>query len=149
MFKKLTALYALIRKDARILWYALRHPARPAWLVPSVALIGLYLLMPKGEWTFYLFAAGLGFTWLATVPPTAAIVGKLFGVRYLGTLFGLTLLSHQIGGFLGAWLGGLSITRFGDYTWMWYADIVLAGLAALVNLPIRETPVRQSPAPAN
>ena len=59
----------------------------------------------------------------------------------LGTLFGLTLLSHQIGGFLGARLGGLSITRFGDYTWMWYADIVLASLAALVNLPIREAAV--------
>ena len=65
-------------------------------------LIALYLLAPKTPLTFYLFAAGLGFTWLATVPPTAAIVGKLFGVRYLATLFGLTLLSHQIGGFLGA-----------------------------------------------
>lgn len=104
-------------------------------------LVILYLMMPRTDWTFYVFAAGLGFTWLATVPPTAAIVGKLFGVRYLGTLFGLTLLSHQIGGFLGAWLGGLTITRFGDYSWMWYADIVLAALAALVNLPIREAPV--------
>ncbi len=104
-------------------------------------LVVLYLMMPRTDWTFYVFAAGLGFTWLATVPPTAAIVGKLFGVRYLGTLFGLTLLSHQIGGFLGAWLGGLTITRFGDYSWMWYADIVLAALAALVNLPIREAPV--------
>ena len=120
------------------------------WMYASRSiLIVLYLLSPRTDLTFYLFAAGHGFTWLATVPPTAAIVGKLFGVRYLGTLFGLTLLSHQIGGFLGAWLGGLSITRFGDYTWMWYADIVLAGLAALVNLPIRETPARQSPAPAN
>ncbi len=97
-----------------------------------------YLLMPKTEWTYYLFAAGLGFTWLATVPPTAAIVGKLFGVRYLATLFGLTLLSHQIGGFLGAWLGGLALVEFGNFNWMWYADIVLAAMAALVNLPIRE-----------
>lgn len=113
------------------------------WMYASRALmIALYLAAPRTDLTFYLFAAGLGFTWLATVPPTAAIVGKLFGVRYLGTLFGLTLLSHQIGGFLGAWLGGLSITRFGDYSWMWYADMVLAGLAALVNLPIREAPVR-------
>ena len=112
------------------------------WMYASRALmIGLYLLAPSSNLTFYIFAAGLGFTWLATVPPTAAVVGKLFGVRYLGTLFGLTLLSHQIGGFLGAWLGGLSITRFGDYTWMWHADMVLAGLAALVNLPIREAPV--------
>ena len=77
--------------------------------VSRAVLIALYLLAPKTELTFYLFAAGLGFTWLATVPPTAAIVGKLFGVRYLATLFGLTLLSHQIGGFLGAYLGGLAI----------------------------------------
>ena len=111
-------------------------------------LVALYLVMPKTEWTFYLFAAGLGFTWLATVPPTAALVGKLFGIRYLGTLFGLTLLSHQIGGFLGAWLGGISITLTGDYSWMWYADIALAALAAVLNLPIREAPVVRAPQPA-
>ncbi|MBP6109121.1 MAG: MFS transporter [Rhodocyclaceae bacterium] len=107
-------------------------------------LIAAYLLAPKTDWTFYIFAAGLGFTWLATVPPTAAIVGKLFGVRYLGTLFGLTLFSHQIGGFLGAYLGGLSIAAFGDFTWMWYADITLAVLAAIANLPIREAPVSRT-----
>ncbi len=107
-------------------------------------LIGLYLLVPHTEINFYLFAAGLGFTWLATVPPTAALVGKLFGIRYLATLFGLTLLSHQIGGFLGAYLGGLAIIQFGDYSWMWYADMALAALAALINLPIREAPVQQT-----
>ena len=101
-------------------------------------IIGLYLLAPKTAWTFYIFAAALGLTWLATVPPTAGLVGKLFGMRYLSTLFGLTLLSHQVGGFFGAWLGGLSIVHFGDYNWMWYADIVLALAAALINLPIRE-----------
>jgi len=105
------------------------------------ALIGWYLLAPKTALTFYVFAAGLGFTWLATVPPTAAIVGKLFGVRYLATLFGLTLLSHQIGGFLGAYLGGLAYEGSGNYQWMWYADMALAALAAVVNLPIREAPV--------
>jgi predicted MFS family arabinose efflux permease len=104
-------------------------------------LIAWYLLMPRTELTFYVFAAGLGFTWLATVPPTAAIVGKLFGIRYLATLFGLTLLSHQIGGFFGAYLGGLAITQFGDFSWMWYADMALAALAAFINLPIREAPV--------
>jgi len=103
--------------------------------------IGVYLAMPKTPLTFYLFAAVLGFTWLATVPPTAGLVGKLFGVRYLATLFGLTLLSHQIGGFFGAWLGGIALVRFGDFGWMWYADMALAFGAALVNLPIRETPV--------
>lgn len=104
-------------------------------------LVAWYLMMPRTEWTFYIFAIGLGFTWLATVPPTAAIVSKLFGVRYLATLFGLTVFTHQIGGFLGAYLGGWSITRFGDFSWMWYADIALATIAALANLPIREQKV--------
>ena len=95
-------------------------------------------MAPKTDITFYVFAAGLGFTWLATVPPTATLVGKLFGVRYLGTLFGLTLFTHQIGGFLGAYLGGLAIIEFGDYQWMWYADMALSLFAALINLPIKE-----------
>ena len=104
-------------------------------------IILIYLAAPKTAMTFYVFAAALGFTWLATVPPTAGLVAKLFGVRYLATLFGLTLLSHQIGGFFGAWLGGLSFVKFGNYNWMWYVDIALALAAALVNLPIREAPV--------
>ena len=104
-------------------------------------LIALYLAAPKTEWTFYAFAVGLGFTWLATVPPTAALVGKLFGIRYLATLFGLTLLSHQIGGFLGAYLGGLVFEANHDYQWMWWADIALSAMAAFINLPIKEAPI--------
>lgn len=116
------------------------------WIYASRAvLVALYLLAPKTAWTFYLFAAALGATWLATVPPTAGLVGKLFGVRYLATLFGMTLLSHQIGGFFGAWLGGLAIVHTGDYSWMWYADMALALAAALVNLPIREAAVVRPP----
>jgi predicted MFS family arabinose efflux permease len=106
------------------------------------ASIALYLLAPKTALTFYAFAAALGLSWLSTVPPTAGLVAKLFGTRHLATLFGLTLLSHQVGGFFGAWLGGLALTRFGDYSWMWYADIVLALGAAIVNLPIREAGMR-------
>ena len=118
-----------------------------AWMYGSRAvLVMLYLALPKTEWVFYGFAIGLGATWLATVPPTAAIVGKLFGVRYLATLFGLTLLSHQIGGFLGAYLGGLVLSANGDYSWMWWADIVLAGLAAVIHLPIRELPIEPAQA---
>lgn len=104
-------------------------------------IIAAYLAAPKTEWTFYIFGVGLGITWLATVPPTASIVGKLFGIRYLATLFGLTLLSHQVGGFLGAWLGGLAFEASGNFQWMWYADIALSAAAALVSLPIREAPV--------
>jgi len=109
------------------------------WMYGSRAIaIAIYLMAPKTAFTFYIFAAVLGFTWLATVPPTAGLVGKLFGTRYLGTLFGFALLSHQIGGFFGAWLGGITFAQNGSYEWMWYADIALAIAAAFVNLPIRE-----------
>jgi predicted MFS family arabinose efflux permease len=130
---------------------ALGQRYRMKWLLALMyasraLIIALYLVAPKTAWTFYIFAAALGFTWLATVPPTAGLVGKLFGTRYLSTLFGLTLLSHQVGGFFGAWLGGLAFVRFGDFSWMWYADILLALAAALVNLPIREAPVHAAAA---
>ena len=109
------------------------------WMYGTRALaVAAYLALPKTAETFYAFSAVLGLTWLATVPPTAGLVGKLFGTRYLATLFGLTLLSHQIGGFFGAWLGGLAIERAGSYDAMWYADMALAAAAALVNVPIRE-----------
>lgn len=101
-------------------------------------MIAFYLFFPKTPGLFYIFSAGIGFTWLATVPPTAGIVGKLFGPRYLGTLFGLTFMTHQIGGFLGAWLGGIAISYSGSYLWMWYGDIALAAAAAMVNLLIHE-----------
>ncbi len=112
------------------------------WLYASRAVaIALYLAAPKTSLTFYVFAAVLGVTWLSTVPPTAGLVGKLFGVRYLATLFGLTLLSHQIGGFFGAWLGGIALVSTGSYQWMWFADMALALGAAVVNLPIKEAPL--------
>jgi MFS family permease len=120
--------------------YRMKSLLAVIYTVRAVAILA-YLMLPKTALTFYLFAMVLGFSWLATVPPTAGLVGKLFGMRYLATLFGLTLLSHQVGGFFGAWLGGLAVVHFGDYNWMWYADILLAVGAALVNLPIREARV--------
>jgi len=101
-------------------------------------LILLYLIAPKTEITFYLFSVGLGFTWLATVAPTATIVSKLFGTRFLATLFGLTLVSHQLGGFLGAYSGGVAMSIQGTYQWIWIIDASLALLAALICLPIQE-----------
>jgi predicted MFS family arabinose efflux permease len=119
------------------------------WMYLSrTVLILIYLAAPKTATTFYIFAIGLGLTWLATVPPTAGVVGKLFGMRYLATLFGLTLLSHQIGAFFGAYLGGIAVDRTGSYLWMWYADALLALAAALVNLPIREPQIERHITPA-
>jgi MFS family permease len=120
--------------------YRLKHLLFWVYLTRAVAVLA-YVAAPKTQATFYVFAAALGLTWLSTVPPTAGLVGKLFGVRYLATLFGFALLWHQVGGFYGAWLGGIAVSTFGDYTWMWYADAALATMAALVNLPIREAPV--------
>lgn len=127
--------------------YRMKHLLFWMYATRAVA-IGIYLAAPKTSLTFYAFALVLGFTWLSTVPPTAGLVGKLFGTRYLATLFGLTLLSHQTGGFFGAWLGGLAVVNTGSYAWMWYADIALALGAAVVNLPIVEAPLRARTAAA-
>jgi MFS family permease len=124
--------------------FRLKHLLFWIYLGRATAILA-FMMAPKTATTFYVFALALGVTWLATLPPTAGIVGKLFGMRYLATLIGLTLLTHQLGAFYGAWLGGLAVAHFGDYTWMWYADAALATFAALVNLPIREAPVVRAP----
>ena len=98
----------------------------------------VFLLAPKTQTNVLIFAAVIGFTYLSTVPPTAGLVAKFFGPAHMGTLFGLVMLAHQVGGFLGAYLGGKAFQWNGNYDWMWYADIVLAVGAALINLPIRE-----------
>jgi predicted MFS family arabinose efflux permease len=102
------------------------------------ALIVIFFYSPKTELAFFLFAAGIGFTYLSTVPPTVGLVAKLHGAKYLATLFGIVMLSHQVGGFLGAWLGGKAFEATGSYDWMWWADVALCLMAAVVHLPIRE-----------
>jgi predicted MFS family arabinose efflux permease len=98
----------------------------------------LFLLAPKTGPVVLVFAAFMGLTFLSTVPPTAGLVAKFFGPANMATLFGVVMLTHQVGGFLGAWLGGKVFQLTGAYDWVWYIDIVLAVAAALVHLPIRE-----------
>ena len=100
--------------------------------------VTLFMLAPKTEAVMLVFAAVIGLTFLSTVPPTVGLVAKMFGTAHMGTLFGLVMLGHQLGGFLGAYMGGKSFEWTGAYDWMWYADIVLAIGAALIHLPIRE-----------
>src|SRR6185295_9816044 len=102
------------------------------------AVIVIFFYSPKTELAFFLFSAGIGFTYLSTVPPTMGLVAKLHGAKYMATLFGIVMLSHQVGGFLGAWLGGKAFEATGSYDWMWWADIALCLMAAVVHLPIRE-----------
>ncbi len=118
-------------------YYRMKYVLTATYAARAV-MITLFIFSAKSRLDFYLFAAATGFTWLATVPPTAGIVGKLFGQRYLATLFGLTFLTHQIGGFFGAWLGGVAMETSGSLLWVWWVDVALAGLAAVVNLPIKE-----------
>ena len=101
----------------------------------------LFLLAPKSEGVVLAFAAVMGLTFLSTVPPTAGLIAKFFGTANMATLFGIVLLTHQIGGFLGAWLGGRVLEATGNYNGVWYIDIVLAIGAALLHLPIREARV--------
>ena len=109
----------------------------------------IFLLAPKTGPVLLVFAAAMGLTFLSTVPPTAGLVAKFFGPANMATLFGIVMLTHQVGGFLGAWLGGKVFEATGNYDWIWYIDILLAVGAALINLPIREArPVRLSAAAA-
>ena len=101
----------------------------------------IFLVAPKTAEVMLVFAAFMGLTLLSTIPPTAGLVAKLFGTGNMATLFGLVLLSHQIGGFLGAWLGGKVFTMTGSYDTIWIIDIVLAVGAALIHMPIKEAPL--------
>jgi len=97
-----------------------------------------FVLAPKTQAVVLVFSAVMGVTFLSTVPPTAGLVAKFFGTANMATLFGIVMLAHQVGGFMGAWLGGKVFELTGAYDWVWYLDIVLAVGAALINLPIRE-----------
>ena len=103
--------------------------------------IAAFLLLPLTPLTALVFAAAMGFLWLGTVPLTSGLVGQIFGVRYLSTLYGIVFLCHQVGSFFGAWAAGCFYDRTGTYDAAWAASIVLALFAALVHLPIRDAPV--------
>ncbi len=107
------------------------------------ASIAIFLAAPKTDLVVFLFAASFGLLWLSTVPLTNAIIGRIFGPRYLATLFGITMFSHQVGAFFGAYIGGQSLALTGNYDLVWWISIGLAVLAGLLNLPIADAPRRQ------
>lgn len=111
--------------------------------------IGLFVLFPVTELTAYLFAGAMGLLWLSTVPLTAGLVTLFFGARYMGMLYGVAFLSHQIGSFVGVWLGGIAFDLTGRYDLVWYLGILLGLASAAIHLPIRErTDQRFQPATA-
>ena len=131
-------------------WLGGRMPKR--WILSAIYLgrsvvIVLFLWLPMTEASVYAFAVSLGLLWLSTVPPTNAIVAGVFGTRYLAMLAGFAFFSHQIGSFLGAWLGGYLYDRTGSYDVVWWVSIALGVVAGLLNLPIDERAIRRA-APA-
>lgn len=108
--------------------------------------IGAFLLLPMSAWTVYGFGALMGLLWLSTVPLTNGTVAAIFGVRNLSMLGGVVFLCHQLGAFMGGWLGGLVHDQTGSYQSVWLISLGLAAVAALVNLPVRERPLHQTTA---
>ena len=116
------------------------------YLGRSIAIIA-FLWAPLSPLSVYVFAAVIGFLWLSTVPPTNAVIAQIFGVSHLSMLGGSAFFSHQIGSFLGVWLGGLLYDRTGSYDIVWYIAIALGVFAAVVNLQVREAPIPRGAAP--
>ena len=107
-----------------------------------------FLMAPLTPWSVYIFSATMGLLWLSTVPATNALVAQIFGVQYMSMLGGFVFFSHQIGSFLGAWLGGVLFDQTGSYDIVWWIAVALGVFAALINLPVRETAIVRVPAQA-
>lgn len=117
--------------------YSKRKLLAALYLIRAVV-VALFIILPPSEVTTLAFSAIIGFTWLGTVPVTSGLVAQIFGVRYLATLVGVVFLMHQIGGFLGAWLGGLTFELTGSYDLIWWSVALLGIVAALLHWPIDE-----------
>ena len=120
--------------------YSKKYLLSLLYLVRGLA-FAVFLVVPKTEVSVLVFAAVIGFLWLGTVPLTSSLVAQIFGARYVSTLFGIVFFSHQVGSFLGIWLGGWMYDLTGNYTGFWIGSIVLGVAAAIIHLPIAEQPV--------
>ncbi len=133
-------------------WLGQRVPKRyilsGIYALRSVVIVA-FLLVPLSPMSVYLFSGTMGLLWLSTVPPTNAVVAQIFGVQYLSMLGGFIFFSHQVGSFLGVWLGGRLYDATGNYDLVWWIAVALGVFAALINLPVRETAIHRSgPVPA-
>jgi MFS family permease len=112
----------------------------------SVAIV-LFLWAPLTPMSVYIFSSVMGLLWLSTVPPTNAVVAQIFGVAHLSMLGGFVFFSHQIGSFMGVWLGGYLYDKTGSYDIVWYISIALGVFAALINMPVNENAIERNDAP--
>jgi len=121
---------------------AKRHILAAIYLLRSVAIVA-FLAAPLTPASVYVFSAVMGVLWLSTVPPTNAVIAQIFGVKYLSMLGGFVFLSHQVGSFLGVWLGGKLYDATGSYDVVWYIAVALGVFAAIVNLPVKERAIER------
>jgi predicted MFS family arabinose efflux permease len=132
-------------------WLGNRMPKRYLlsiiYTVRSLAVIA-FVTLPVTNASALVFAAAMGLLWLSTVPPTSALVALMFGTRWMAMLFGFAFFSHQVGGFLGVWLGGVLFTATGSYNLIWWLSVALGVVSAIINLPINEKPVARVAAAA-
>jgi predicted MFS family arabinose efflux permease len=124
-----------------------RYILSAIYALRAVAIV-IFLSVPLTPASVYVFASVMGFLWLSTVPPTNAVVAQMFGVQYMSMLGGIVFLSHQIGSFMGVWLGGKLYDSTGSYDVVWWIAVALGVFAALINLPVREGPVLRPAAAA-
>ena len=122
---------------------AKRHILAGIYALRSLAIVA-FLVTPLTPWSVYVFASAMGLLWLSTVPTTNALIAQIFGLRYMSMLGGFVFLSHQIGAFMGAWLGGRLFDLTGSYTLMWWLSVALGLFAAVMNLPVRETAIERA-----
>ena len=108
-----------------------------------IVAITIFILAPLTPASVYHFAAVMGFLWLGTVPLTQGLIGQIYGLRYAATLSGIVFLGHQVGSFIGVWLGGYAYAKTGNYDLVWWLGVALAVAAALLCLPVREQPLAQ------
>jgi len=124
-----------------------RHVMTCLYLLRALVL-WLFMVLPTTDLSACLFGAAMGFCWLGTVPLTSGLVRQIFGPRYLSTLYGLVFLTHQVGSFLGAWIGGRLYDMIGSYEPLWWATIAMAVIAGLLHLPINDRPLQRAQVPA-
>ena len=125
-------------------WLSARMPKRHllAWIyLGRAVVIATFVLIPTTPLTCILFGLSIGVFWLSTIPPTSGLVMLMFGTRYMAMLYGFVFFSHQVGGFLGVWLGGFLYEAYGSYNVVWWLSVALGLASAVINLPIREQPV--------
>lgn len=135
-------------------WLSHRMPNRyilsGIYMIRAIS-IAIFISVPLSPTSAIIYGMVTGLTWLSTVPPTTSLVNVMFGIRWLAMLYGFAFFSHQVGGFLGVWLGGIAFERTGSYDLVWYLSIMFGVLSALINLPIVERPVQRAnfqPSPA-